>query len=31
MRVKLVMSMMSDGARVRSVITTTIWIAVLRF
>ena len=31
MRVKLVISMMSDGASVSSVITMTIWIAVLRF
>ena len=31
MRVKLVMSMMSDGASVSRVITMTIWIAVLKF
>lgn len=31
MRVKLVMSMMSDGASVSRVITITIWIAVLKF
>ena len=31
MRVKLVMSITSDGASVSSVITNTIWMAVLRF